>query len=204
MRGAQVALSRILPYVVAILYIARFEPPKASHLVGKSPSGRMCDILLHYRRGCAYHPAVFRARSDQFAHSGGLIAAPYLIKRSRADIAHRLFPVFLFQTIAGIYIAIGVYEEIGGAGLAWEQTRAPLDIVDQAHIEESSEPALGMFFLELPFYDLSEVVDHPLAVGDGIVALVEIVGIVESGGSKFQSKRARKLIELEHIAGIVV
>lgn len=66
-----------------------------------------------------HHPAVLRA----FAHHGTHLlcpgALPYLHEIGRlVDVAHRFLPVFLFQSIAGIDVAEGVDEEIGGSGLA--------------------------------------------------------------------------------------
>lgn len=124
--------------------------PHAAELVPERPFQRVLYIFMHDRTGCAHHPAVLRT----FAHHGTHLlrpgALPYLHEIGRlVDVAHRFLPVFLFQSIAGIDVAEGVDEEIGGSGLARQHTPAAFDVVDQPHVEPSPEPALGVVLLQL-------------------------------------------------------
>ena len=84
-------------------------------------------------------------------------------------------PVFLFQSIAGIDVAEGVDEEIGGSGLARQHAPAAFDVVDQPHVEPSPEPALGVVLLQLPRDQLLKVPAHFVFVGNDVVVLVEVV-----------------------------
>ena len=160
---------------------------------------------MHHRRGCAHHPAVLRT----FAHHGTHLlrpgALPYLHEIGRlVDVAHRFLPVFLFQSIAGIDVAEGVDEEIGGSGLARQHTPAAFDVVDQPHVEPSPEPALGVVLLQLPRDQLLEVPAYFVFVGNDVVVLVEIVGVVDRCRCELHPQRFAQLIQRKHVPGVVV
>ena len=120
------------------------------------------------------------------------------------DIAHRFLPVFLFETVARIHLAERIDEEVRRTRFARQHAAAALDVVDQPHIEPCAEPAFRMVLLQLPFDQLFEVFAHLVLVGDYVVVLVEIIGVVESRRSELHAQGQRQLIEREHILGIVV
>lgn len=125
----------------------------------------------------------------------GLRACPDVHKVGVAYVTHRFLPISAFQAIARIYLAVRVDEEVHAAGFARQRTAATVDIIDKPHVEERTEPALGVIFLELPVDERLEVGAYLLAIGNLVVALVEIVRIVESRSDKFHTERFRELIE---------
>ena len=56
------------------------------------------------------------------------------------NVAHAFFPVSLLHAIAWEHIAEWVDEEVSRTGFAWQHTAVALDIVDESHVEERTEP----------------------------------------------------------------
>lgn len=159
---------------------------------------------MHNGAGGADHPAVLRALAYHLAHLLGLIALPYLHERLVVDIAHALFPILILETVAGHHLSPRVDEEIHHPGFAGQHATPAFDIVDKTHVEPSPEPALGVLLLKLPFDELAEVVAHLVLVRNHIVALVEVVRVMEGRGGELHTQRKRQLIERQHVLGIVV
>ena len=156
----------------------------------------MLNILVHNGRSGAHHPAVFWASAHHRAHFLCLWTGPDVHKIvAVANVAHRFLPIFTFKAVARIYFAVGVDEEIHRAGFTWQRAASAFDVIDKSHIEESAEPALWMVFFELPVNECLKVGAHLLAVGDYVVVLVEIIGIVECCSGKLHTKRLRQLLE---------
>ena len=159
---------------------------------------------MHNGAGGTDHPAVLRALADHLADLLRLLALPYLHERLVVDVAHALLPVPLLKTVAGHHLAPRVDEEIHHAGLAGQHAASAFDIVDKTHVEPSPEPALGVFLLKLPFDELTEVVAHLVLVRNHIVALVEVVRVMESCGGELHAQRKRQLIERQHVFRVMV
>ena len=126
--------------------------------------------------GGADHPAIFGAGADELADFVGLRAVPEVFECLHvADIAEAFLPVAFFEAIAGIDFAVGVNEEVDGAGFAGEQAAVAPDVVNQAQIEKGAEPAFGVLFREQAVYQLVEVAGDFFLIGDDVVVFVEII-----------------------------
>lgn len=185
----QVALLRVLSHIVYLAIDASRFALNRANLVLDSPECRVFDVAVHHRRSGAHHPAVFGATAHHSAHFGSLVACPDVHKVGFADIAHRFLPIFTFQTIARINFAVGVDKEVHRTRFARQRATAAVDVIDESHIEKRAEPALGVILTELPVDERFEVGAHLLAIGDSVVVLVEIIGIVECRSGKFHTQR---------------
>ena len=120
------------------------------------------------------------------------------------NIPHRLFPVFLFQPVAGKHIAKRINEEVSRTGLTRQHTATAFNIIYQPHIEPGTEPALRMTLLQLPFNELLEVTTHLIFISDYIVFFVEVVRIMKSSCGELHPQALAQLIERKHVFRVIV
>ena len=200
----QVALTRVLSHVTPLRVYARRLALHGAQLVLERPLRRVLDVLMHYGTRRAHHPAVLRTFAHHLANLLRLFALPDVHERRVVDVAHALLPILFLKSVAGHYLAPRVDEEVHHASLTRQHAATALDIVDKSHVEPRTEPTLRMLLLQLPFYQLLEVVRNFILVRDYIIAFMEVIRVVEGRRGEFHTERKRKLVERKHVLGVVV
>ena len=200
----QVPLARVLPYITPLGFNASRFPLHGTQLVLQCPHCRIFDVFVHHRACRTHHPAVLRTFAYHGTNFLRLFAFPYLHKRLVVDIAHAFLPITLFQSVARHHFAPRVNEEVHHTRFARQHTPSAFDIVYQSHIKPRTEPTLRMLLLQLPFYQLLEVIRHLLLIRNHVVALMEIVRIMESRRGKLHTQRQGQLIKRKHILRVMV
>ena len=146
---------------------------------------------MHRRRHRTNHPTITVATTHFAAYGFRLGAVPQFIPRLPVQVAHHLL---VFRPVARHHVAIRVYEERVETHVARQQALLPVDVIDKAMVEISTEPLLGRIRLQQFIDQVLKILRYHRTVMDDVLGLHEIERVVQGSRGKLHPHFIGKLI----------